>query len=179
MNAGIGAKEVAVINKGLQETGEIQDVTVRFIEVLAENKRFMLIDEIADKYMKLYSTLNKEEKITIISAQALTKAEEGEVLSALKANPDNAGKSFTLEFQVRALACEVLTEDARCGGRWTRASWEACRCTPRASSWICRCPRASRRSPPSCPSSLTKAAPKRLLKAQVIIAWTLYAEGFT
>ena len=100
MNAGIGPKEVAVINQGLKQTGDIQDVTLRFIEVLAENKRFMLIDEIADKYMKLYSTLNKEEKITIISAQALTKAEEGEVLSALKANPDNSGKSFTLEFQV-------------------------------------------------------------------------------
>ena len=113
MNAGIGPKEVAVINEGLKQTGEIQDVTVRFIEVLAENKRFMLIDEIADKYMKLYSTLNKEEKITIISAQPLTKPEEGQVLEALKANPDNAGKSFTLEFQVSV---------RKRWRRWTRAS---------------------------------------------------------
>ncbi len=43
-------------------------MTIRFIEVLAENKRLMFIKEIAEKYAKLYQQFNKEEKITIISA---------------------------------------------------------------------------------------------------------------
>ena len=58
------------------------------------------IGGIADRYIKLYKTLNKEEKITIISAETLSSDEQGEVLSALKANPLNAGKEFTLEFTI-------------------------------------------------------------------------------
>ena len=44
--------------------------------------------------------LNKEEKITIISSEILTSSEQDEVLSALKANPDNSGKEFKLEFTI-------------------------------------------------------------------------------
>jgi len=75
-------------------------VTIRFIEVLAENKRLVYIKEISDRYMKLYQQFNKEEKITIISAAKLDASQEGEVLSALKANPQNAGKEFVIEFKV-------------------------------------------------------------------------------
>lgn len=46
--------------------------------------------------------MNKEEKITIISAENLNQSEQDEVLSALKQNPQNAGKSFKLEFTVDA-----------------------------------------------------------------------------
>jgi F-type H+-transporting ATPase subunit O len=60
---------------------------LRFIEVLAENKKIMYIKEISEKYSKLYQQFNKEEKITIISAKQLSPAEENEVLSALKSNP--------------------------------------------------------------------------------------------
>jgi len=42
------------------------------LEILAENKRLVFINEIAAKYTKLYSEFNKEEKITIISAEKLT-----------------------------------------------------------------------------------------------------------
>jgi len=73
---------------------------LRFIEVLAENKKIMFIREIAEKYSKLYQQFNKEEKITIISAYKLSSAEEGEVLQALKANPQNQGKEFVIEFKV-------------------------------------------------------------------------------
>ena len=55
---------------------------------------------IADKYIKLYKTLNKEEKITIISAEDLSQGEKDEVLDALKANPQNEGKEFILDFSV-------------------------------------------------------------------------------
>jgi F-type H+-transporting ATPase subunit O len=93
-------KEVRQFNKALGEVGEIHPVTARFIEVLAENKRLMFIKEICDKYSKLYQQFNKEEKITIISAYQLNTAEENEVLSALKANPKNEGKEFSIEFKI-------------------------------------------------------------------------------
>ena len=44
--------------------------------------------------------MNKEEKITIISAEELNSGEQAEVLSALNANPENAGKQFQLEFTI-------------------------------------------------------------------------------
>ena len=58
----------------------------------------MFIAEIASKYKKLYQQFNKEEKITVISAFKLSSDEEGEVLSALKSNPQNKGKEFVIEF---------------------------------------------------------------------------------
>jgi F0F1-type ATP synthase delta subunit len=50
---------------------------------LAENKRLVYLKEIAGKYAKLYGEFNNQEKITIISAAALTSVQEGEVLAAL------------------------------------------------------------------------------------------------
>lgn len=99
-NAGVGVKEIRAFNAGLQETGDFNKVTIRFIEVLAENKRLMFIKEISEKYAKLYQQFNKEEKITIISAYRLSTDEEQQVLSALKANPQNQGKEFVIEFKV-------------------------------------------------------------------------------
>ena len=68
--------------------------------MLAENKRLFFIRDIAEKYQKLYQQFNKEEKITIISANKLNSGEEDEVLTALKANPQNEGKEFVIEFKV-------------------------------------------------------------------------------
>jgi F0F1-type ATP synthase delta subunit len=102
-NAGVGGKEIKLFNQALTEVGDFEKVTLRFIEVLAENKRLVYIKEIADKYQKLYQQFNKEEKITVISAYKLSSSEEGEVLSALKANPQNADKQFIIEFKVDEL----------------------------------------------------------------------------
>jgi ATP synthase F1 delta subunit len=99
-NAGVGIKEIRQFNVGLQEAGDFHQVTLRFIEVLAENKRLMFIKEVAEKYAKLYQQFNKEEKITIISAYTLSKDEETQVLHSLKANPQNQGKEFFIEFKV-------------------------------------------------------------------------------
>lgn len=89
-NAGVGMKEIKLFNQGLLDTGaEFSPVTIKFIEVLAENKRLMFIKEITEKYQKLYQQFNKEEKITIISAYQLSGEEEKQVLNALKANPQN------------------------------------------------------------------------------------------
>jgi ATP synthase F1 delta subunit len=98
-NAGVGLKEIRQFNASLQEAGDFHAVTIRFIEVLAENKRLMFIKEVADKYAKLYQQFNKEEKITVISAYKLSSDEEQQVLGALKANPQNQGKEFVIEFR--------------------------------------------------------------------------------
>lgn len=87
-------------NAGLESVGTFHPLTIKFLEILAENKRLTYIGDIANRYMKLYKTLNKEEKITIISAVNLSSDEQSEVMAALKANPLNAGKEFTLEFTI-------------------------------------------------------------------------------
>ncbi len=76
---------------------------MKFLEVLAENKRLVYIRQIAIKYQKLYQQFNKEEKITIISAEPLSTKQQSEVLAALKANPANGEKQFSIEYQVDAL----------------------------------------------------------------------------
>jgi len=68
----VGPKEIKLLNKSLLETASFNDVTMKFLEVLAENKRLIYIKQIAIKYQKLYQQFNKEEKITIISAEALS-----------------------------------------------------------------------------------------------------------
>jgi ATP synthase F1 delta subunit len=99
-NAGVGAKEIRLFNDALNNLGQFHPLTIKFLEVLAENKRLIYISGIAHRYQKLYQQFNKEEKITIISAEPLTSSEEQEVLAALKANPQNEGKEFTLDFTV-------------------------------------------------------------------------------
>ena len=70
-------KEIKAFNQSLQDTGaDFNAVTIKFIEVLAENKRLMFIKEVTEKYQKLYQQFNKEEKITIISAHKLSTDEE-------------------------------------------------------------------------------------------------------
>ena len=88
-NGGVGKKEILALTRVLQETAEFTPTTMKFLEILAENKRLVYIKEIADKFTKLYSELNKEEKITIISADDLTEAQQDQVLVALKTNPEN------------------------------------------------------------------------------------------
>jgi F-type H+-transporting ATPase subunit O len=99
-NAGVGAKEIRAFNEALSGLGDFHPLTIKFLEVLAENKRLIYISGIATRYQKLYQQFNKEEKITIISAVDLSSSEQDEVLQALKANPQNDGKEFTLDFTV-------------------------------------------------------------------------------
>ena len=75
-------------------------LTIKFLEILADNKRLVFIDGIIKRYVKLYQQFHKEEKITIISATKLSSSEEAEVLAALQANPQNEGKQFQLEFTI-------------------------------------------------------------------------------
>lgn len=68
--------------------------------VLAESKRLIYLREISEKYAKLYMQLNKEEKITIISASDLNDSQKKQVLEALRANPKNEGKQFVIQYKV-------------------------------------------------------------------------------
>ena len=99
-NQGVGSSEIKAFNAALLETAPFNATTLRSMEVLAENKRLNFIKEVAQKYRRYYAAFNKEEKITIISAEPLTTSQEGEVLAALQANPANEGKAFTIEYQV-------------------------------------------------------------------------------
>jgi F0F1-type ATP synthase delta subunit len=96
----VGPKEIKLLNKALLETAPFHETTMKFLEVLAENKRLIYIKVIASKYQKLYQQFNKEEKITIISAEALSSKQQSEVLAALKANPNNIDKQFSIEYKV-------------------------------------------------------------------------------
>jgi len=69
---------------------------MKFLMVLAESKRLIYLDEISKKFCKLYMQLNREEKITIISATDLNDSQKQQVLQALKANPKNEGKQFVI-----------------------------------------------------------------------------------
>lgn len=60
----------------------------------------MYINEIAKKYIKLYLLLTKEEKITIISAFALSSDQQDQVKNALLANKENEGKTFIIDYQI-------------------------------------------------------------------------------
>jgi len=71
-NGGVGSKEIQKLNEALGQTAEFSDITLHFLTVLSENKRLIYLKEIAQKYQKLYQQLNKEEKITIISASELS-----------------------------------------------------------------------------------------------------------
>ena len=84
----------------LKETAPFSDTTLNFLTVLADNKRLNFISEIADKYIKLYQAENKEEKITIISAEALSSDQKSQVVAALQANPQNEGKQFTIDYEI-------------------------------------------------------------------------------
>jgi len=99
-NGGVGTKEIGDLNKVLRDLAPFHETTLHFLTVLAENKRLVLIEEIAMKYKKLYQQFNKEEKITIISAEELNANQQNQVMQALKENPHNAGKDFTIEYQV-------------------------------------------------------------------------------
>ena len=97
-NGGVGSIEMGKMNVALKELGSFNPLVIKFLEVLAENKRLFEVVKVCNAYAKLYKTLNKEEKITIISAEELSGEEKSEVLTALGANPMNAGKEFTIDY---------------------------------------------------------------------------------
>lgn len=48
----------------------------------------------------MYELLTREEKVTITSSQELSSEEKAQVKKAIEENPENAGKSFIIDYQV-------------------------------------------------------------------------------
>lgn len=77
---------------------ELNKVTQDFLDTLIENKRVQELPKVLDKYVDYYKILNKEENITIISAQELNENDKKRVVEALKTS--QKGVTFTLKYKV-------------------------------------------------------------------------------
>lgn len=53
-NAGVGSKEIGELNEILNQLGDFNPLTIKFLEILAENKRLTFLNDIASRYQKLY-----------------------------------------------------------------------------------------------------------------------------
>jgi len=49
-NAGVGIREITQFNEALQTVATFHPLTIKFLEVLAENKRLSFIGQIAGRY---------------------------------------------------------------------------------------------------------------------------------
>jgi F-type H+-transporting ATPase subunit O len=96
----LNASQIYSFAQELAKAGEFSETSLKFIDLLGKNKRFMYVNEIAKKYVRTYLLLTNEEKITIFSAKELTDKEKGEVKAALEANPENKGKIFIIDYQL-------------------------------------------------------------------------------
>lgn len=99
-NAGLNTTQLNSFSGDLSKAGGFCETTVKFLDLVAKNKRYMYINEISKKFQKAYSLLTKEEKITIISAYELDDRQRQQVESALNANPENEGKVFKIDYHV-------------------------------------------------------------------------------
>ena len=99
-NAGLNSTQINLFVDDLAKCGSFSNSTVIFLDLLGKNKRFMYINEIAQKYIKSYNLLSKEEKIKIISAHELSASEKNQVREALQANPENKDKQFIIDYEV-------------------------------------------------------------------------------
>lgn len=101
-NAGLNANQLNEFSKNIAECGDFCKTTIAYLDLIAQNKRYMYINQIAKKYINAYHLLSKEEKITIISAYELNEEEKSKVKSALLSNSENEGKSFIIDYSVNS-----------------------------------------------------------------------------
>jgi ATP synthase F1 delta subunit len=110
----LNATQIFDFVKEVAKVGDFCETTVKFCDLLGKNKRFMYINEIAKKYIRSYSLLTNEEKITIISAEELSEKQKSDVQAALQANPANKGKTFIIDYTVNSSikgGLQMYTED--------------------------------------------------------------------
>jgi len=99
-NSGLNVNQLNSFSGQIAECGDFCDTTITFLDLLAKNKRYMYIDQVARKYIRAYQMLSKEEKITIISAYELDSQQKNRVKDSLMANPENEGKTFIIDYSV-------------------------------------------------------------------------------
>lgn len=101
-NSGLNSNQLYEISKTIGDAAGFCETTLAFLDLVGKNQRYMYINEIAKKYIQCYHLLSKEQKISIISAYELNDQEKSRVKEALHANPENAGKSFIVDFSVNS-----------------------------------------------------------------------------
>ena len=99
-NAGLNSNQLFTFSSELANCGSFCKTSLAFLDLLAKNKRYMYVNDIAKKYVRAYHMLTKEEKITIISASDLNSSQKEQVKEAIKANPENSNKTFIIDFSV-------------------------------------------------------------------------------
>jgi ATP synthase F1 delta subunit len=97
-NTAFKRTEQSSILNYVEQAAGLNPLTVEFLHTLVENKRVDLLPKILDKYVDYYRILNKEENITIISAEDLSNEDRERVRESLQ--QANKGVNFTLKFQV-------------------------------------------------------------------------------
>ena len=97
-NSGLNSAQLLSFSEELAKCGGFCETSLKFLDLLGKNKRFMYINEIANKYTRLYLLLTKEEKITIISAKELSGEQRRRVSDALMSNPENEGKTLIIDY---------------------------------------------------------------------------------
>jgi F-type H+-transporting ATPase subunit O len=97
-NTAFKRTEQSSILNYVEQAAGLNPLTVEFLNTLVENKRVDLLPKILDKYVDYYRILNKEENITIISAEDLSNEDRERVRESLQ--QANKGVTFTLKFQV-------------------------------------------------------------------------------
>ena len=113
-NAGLNNKQVNEFSDKMANCGEFCQTTLKFLYLVAKNRRYMYINDIAKKFVKSYLLLTKEEKITIISAYELSESEKNSVKEALSGNKDNEGKTFVIDYNINPLiigGLQMFTSD--------------------------------------------------------------------
>lgn len=101
-NAGLNINQIGTVMNDVSSCGGFCNTSIAFFNLLAENKRFMYINKVAENYIRNYKLLSKEEKITIISANELDERQKTRVKEALLANPENKGKNFIIDYTVNS-----------------------------------------------------------------------------
>jgi len=99
-NAGLNLNQINSVIDDLAECGGFCNTTKTFLQLLASNKRFMYLDQVAQNYIRNYKLLSREEKITIVSAYELDSTQKDSVKNALMSNPENKGKNFIIDYSV-------------------------------------------------------------------------------
>lgn len=101
-NSGLNVSQLNSFSESIKECADFSKTTMSFLDLLARNKRYMYINEIAKKFIRAYHMLSKEEKITIISATELNSEERQRIKEALLANPENEGKTFIIDYTINS-----------------------------------------------------------------------------
>jgi len=97
-NTAFKRTEQLTILDEINKIAGLNTLTIDFLSTLIDNKRVDLLPKILDKYVEFYRILNKEENITIISAEELSNEERERVRDSLQKS--NKGVNFTLKFEI-------------------------------------------------------------------------------